>query len=111
MKKRVDFPVFGSETDYLELTIKDLVAMEAIATKSIISIWNDLINSNYSLTMIYKLLPVAYEACAREKGGKVDIDRLIEQAIDNGASIGSFALPLATAITMTGIFGLKQEKN
>lgn len=112
MKKTVPFELFGNKGDYLTLNLKDLVAIEAVTGKPITQVWSELVHSNYSLQMIYEILPIAYAACDPALEAE-EFGDLIEKAVENGASIQSFALPLATAILETGIFGKapKKQKN
>lgn len=111
MKKTVAFTAFGQENDYLVLNLKDLLAIETVTGLTIIEVWERLTHSRFSLTMIYQILPIAYKACAEEQGGKIDIDKKIEQAIEDGKNIATLAFPIATAIAVTGIFGTNSGKN
>lgn len=112
MKKIVPFNVFGNETDYLTLSIKDIMTIETITRKSIIDIWNDLVNSKYTLTDLISCLIVAYNDCLVKREEKPltteSFAQKLEFAFENGASIQSFSYPLAQAILDVGLFGKKQ---
>lgn len=113
MKKTVQFHAFGRDTDYLVLNLKDLLAIETVTGLTIIEVWKRLINSQYSLNMLYQILPIAYKDCAAQQEEKINIDKRIEEAIDSGKNISALAFPIATAIVQTGIFGtsIDNEKN
>lgn len=112
MKKTVPFPLFGDDNDYLTLSVGDLIIVEEMmGGESIVDIWGKLINGQYTLKMIYTILPIAYADCAKNAGKEVKIDELMEQGLEKGVGIGSYAVPIARAIVESGIFGHpKNEK-
>lgn len=110
MKKTVPFGLFGNETDYLTLNIKDLMTIESITGLSIIEIFRNFTHGAYTLTSIYQILPVAYDECNKDKEEKLTVANLIDLALENGVSVTEFGLPIMRAILETGIFGKKQEQ-
>ena len=110
MIKTVSFELFGNKEDYLTLNINDLMTIESITGLSIIEIFRNFTHGVYTLTSLYQILPVAYNECAKDKEEKQTVANLIDSALENGASITDFGLPIMKAILETGIFGKKQEQ-
>lgn len=112
MKKTVPFSIFGNETGYLSLNIKDLINIENTINKSIIEFCGELENGRYTLSDIIKCLPIAYKGCLLESGEKAmtqeECSKKMEIAFENGDSIMSVSIPLYLAVLGTGFFGKKQ---
>lgn len=110
MIKTVSFELFGNKEDYLTLNINDLMTIESITGLSIIEIFRNFTHGVYTLTSIYQILPVAYNECAKDKEEKQTVANLIDSALENGASITDFGLPIMKAILETGIFGKSRNR-
>lgn len=113
MKKTMPFKVFGNDSDYLTLNIKDLITIENTIGKSIIKLGSELENGVYTLGDITQCLPIAYRDCLARRDEKMitvaECTRKIEEAFETGSSISSIAVPLYLAILETGFFGKNQN--
>lgn len=108
MKNKIKFDLFKKE-DYLSFSILGLADLEMSTGKTITEIWDDAQNGKFGISLILKSLPIAL----RDSYPNISSDDVaikIEQAIENGANINSFVIPVLQAILASGIFGGKKLK-